>query len=84
MTGIAGMVYTEAYQATGNHEFKRIACEIFTYVQRDMTSRRGDSILAKMQIATEWRDNSMSGQRHEIDSVLGEESQLIKKVFWHS
>ncbi len=35
------MAYTEAYQATGNDLFKRTACEIFTYVVRDMKSRSG-------------------------------------------
>jgi uncharacterized protein len=35
------MAYTEAYQTTGNDLFKRTACEIFTYVLRDMRTRSG-------------------------------------------
>ncbi len=75
------MAYTEAYQATGNEEFKRIACEVFTYVMRDMTSPEGgfysgedadsEGVEGKFYVWTE----------KEIDSVLGEESELVKKVF---
>jgi uncharacterized protein YyaL (SSP411 family) len=35
------MAYTEAYQATGNDTFARVAKEIFSYVLRDMTAPEG-------------------------------------------
>jgi len=35
---LLSMVYTEAFQATGDTEYKRTAGEIFEYVLRDMTS----------------------------------------------
>ena len=35
------MAYVEAYQATGREEYKDTACEILTYVLRDMTSPAG-------------------------------------------
>jgi uncharacterized protein YyaL (SSP411 family) len=35
------MAYTEAFQATGDPEFKRVAGEIVEYVLRDMTSPEG-------------------------------------------
>jgi uncharacterized protein YyaL (SSP411 family) len=35
------MAYTEAYQATGNKEFKRTVHEILAYVLRDMTAPEG-------------------------------------------
>jgi uncharacterized protein YyaL (SSP411 family) len=35
------MAYTEAYQATGNIRFGRVADEILTYVLRDMTGAEG-------------------------------------------
>ncbi|MBM3707723.1 MAG: thioredoxin domain-containing protein [Actinobacteria bacterium] len=38
---LASMGYIEAYQATQNEEYRRIAEEIFTYVLRDMTSGPG-------------------------------------------
>jgi len=78
---LLAMAYTEAYQATGNQEFKRIACEVFTYVLRDMTSPEGgfysgedadsEGVEGKFYV---WTEN-------EIDSTLKEESELIKKVF---
>ncbi|MDD5616678.1 MAG: thioredoxin domain-containing protein [Candidatus Methanoperedens sp.] len=78
---LLAMAYTEAYQATGNDEFKRIACEVFTYVMRDMTSPEGgfysgedadsEGVEGKFYVWTE----------KEIDSVLGKESELMKKVF---
>jgi len=78
---LLAMAYTEAYQATGNQEFKRIACEVFTYVLRDMTSPEGgfysgedadsEGVEGKFYV---WTEN-------EIDSVLGEDNELMKKVF---
>lgn len=78
---LLAMAYTEAYQATGNQEFKRIACEVFTYVLRDMTSPEGgfysgedadsEGVEGKFYVWTE----------EEIDLALGEDSELMKKVF---
>ncbi len=78
---LLAMAYTEAYQATGNEEFKRIACEVFTYVLRDMTSPEGgfysgedadsEGVEGKFYV---WTEN-------EVDSALGKESEFFKKVF---
>ncbi|MCJ7618383.1 MAG: thioredoxin domain-containing protein, partial [Desulfobacterales bacterium] len=78
---LLAMAYTEAYQATGNQEFKRIACEVFTYVLRDMTSPEGgfysgedadsEGVEGKFYVWTE----------EEIDLALGEDGELMKKVF---
>ena len=78
---LLAMAYTEAYQATGNDEFKRIASEIFAYVLRDMTSPEGgfysgedadsEGVEGKFYVWTE----------KEIDQVLGKDSELMKKVF---
>lgn len=78
---LLAMAYTEAYQATGNQEFKRIACEVFTYVLRDMTSPEGgfysgedadsEGVEGKFYV---WTEN-------EIDSVLGENSELMKEIY---
>ena len=78
---LLAMVYTEAYQATGNDEFKRTANEIFSYVLRDMTSPEGgfysgedadsEGVEGKFYVWTE----------EEIDQVLGDDSELMKKVF---
>lgn len=78
---LLAMAYSEAYQATENVEFKRIGCEIFAYILRDMTSPEGgfysgedadsEGVEGKFYVWTE----------KEIESVLGEESELIKKVY---
>ena len=38
---LLAMAYTEAYQATGQLAFARVAREVFSYVMRDMTSPEG-------------------------------------------
>jgi uncharacterized protein YyaL (SSP411 family) len=38
---LLAMAYTEAYQATGKEDYRKIAREIFTYVLRDMTVPEG-------------------------------------------
>ena len=38
---LISMVYTEAYQATGNQYYKKIAEEVLEYVLRDMSSPKG-------------------------------------------
>lgn len=38
---LISLVFTEAFQATGNPFYRRVASEIFTYVLRDMTSPEG-------------------------------------------
>jgi len=38
---LLAMAYTEAYQVTGNEKYAQVAHEIFTYVERDMTSPHG-------------------------------------------
>lgn len=78
---LLAMAYTEVYQAIGNEEFKRTACEVFTYVMRDMTSPEGgfysgedadsEGVEGKFYVWTE----------EEIDLALGKDSELMKKVF---
>ncbi len=78
---LLGMAYAEGYQATGNEDFKRIACEVFTYVLNNLTSPEGgfcsgedadsEGIEGKFYVWTE----------EEIDKVFGDESELIKIVF---
>jgi len=38
---LLAMAYIEAYQATGNRDYRKTAREIFTYVLRDMTAPEG-------------------------------------------
>ncbi len=78
---LLAMAYTEAYQATGKKEYEKTAREIFTYVLRDMTAPEGgfysgedadsEGVEGKFYVWTE----------EEIQSVLGDEAELIKKVY---
>lgn len=78
---LIAMAYIEAYQATKDEEYGRAAREIFTYVLRDMTSPEGgfysgedadsEGVEGKFYV---WTEN-------EIRTVLGEESDLVKRIF---
>ncbi|MDO8725810.1 MAG: thioredoxin domain-containing protein [Candidatus Methanoperedens sp.] len=78
---LLAMAYTEAYQATGNDEFKRTAREIFTYVLRDMTSPEGGFYSAEDADSEGVEGRFYVWAEEEIDSILGEDSELMKKVF---
>jgi len=78
---LLAMAYTEAYQATGNDEFKRTACEIFTYVLRDMTSPEGGFYSGEDADSEGVEGKFYVWRGEEIDSVLGKDCELMKKVF---
>jgi len=78
---LLAIAYTEAYQATGNDEFKRIACEVFTYVLRDMTSPEGGFYSAEDADSEGVEGKFYVWAEEEIDPILGEDSELMKKVF---
>ncbi len=78
---LLAIAYTEAYQATGNVEFKRIASEVFTYVLRDMTYREGGFFSGEDADSEGVEGKFYVWTGIEMDSVLGEESELMKKVF---
>jgi hypothetical protein len=76
------MAYTEAYQATGDELFKRTACEIFTYVLRDMKSQSGAFCSAE-DADSEGEEGKFYFWTHdEIRGLLGQsEAELVMKVF---
>ena len=76
------MAYTEAYQATGNDFFKRTACEIFTYVLRDMKSRSGAFCSAEDADSEGEEGKFYFWTQDEIRGLLGpSEAELVMKVF---
>ncbi len=78
---LLAMAYIEAYQATGNEEFKRTACEVFTYVLRDMTSPEGGFYSGEDADSEGAEGKFYFWTEGDIDSALGNESGFIKKVF---
>ena len=76
------MAYTEAYQATGDEFFKRTACEIFTYVLRDMKSRSGAFYSAEDADSEGEEGKFYFWTQDEIRGLLGpSEAELVMKVF---
>ena len=76
------MAYTEAYQATGNEEFKETAKEIFTYVLRDMTDWKGGFYSAEDADSEGVEGKFYVWTEDEIRLILkGEEADLIIDVY---
>ena len=76
------MAYTEAYQATGNDFFKRTACEIFTYVLRDMKSRGGGFYSAEDADSEGEEGKFYFWTEDEIRGLLGKsEAKLTIRAF---
>ena len=84
---LLAVVYTEAYQATGNKEYERTAKEILDYILRDMTSSDG-----AFYSATDADSIGLKGKREEgyfftwtvdeIDQTLSKkEADIIKSYY---
>ncbi|VVB91735.1 Cellobiose 2-epimerase [uncultured archaeon] len=78
---LIAMAYTEAFQATGNEVYGRTASETFTYVLRDMTSPEGGFYSGEDADSEGIEGKFYIWTGDEIKSVLGEQSEMIKKVF---
>jgi len=76
------MAYTEAYQVTGNNLFKRTACEIFTYVLRDMRARSGTFYSAEDADSEGEEGKFYFWTEEQIKGLLRPaEAELVMKVF---
>ena len=84
---LLAMAYLEAYQVTGDEDFKRITNEILRYVKRDMTSPDG-----AFYSATDADSPTPSGHREEgyfftwtpeeLEKVLGKErAKIVGKYY---
>jgi len=76
------MAYTEAYQATGKHDYAKTAQEIFTYVLRDMTGPSGGFYSAEDADSEGVEGKFYVWKLDELNDVLGhEDARLIARVF---
>ena len=79
---LISMVYIEAFQATGNYRYKKIAEEIFEYVLRDMKSSDGGFYSAEDADTEGVEGKFYLWTKKEISHVLPpDEARLIFEVF---
>jgi uncharacterized protein YyaL (SSP411 family) len=69
---LLAIAYTDAYQATGNPEYKSMADEILTYVLRDMTSPLGGFYSAEDADSEGQEGKFYLWNEQEIRKILGE------------
>ena len=75
-------LYLEAYQATGDEFYKRIAEETLDYVVRDMTSPEGGFYSAEDADSEGEEGKYYVWTPEEIRSVLGEEEADLAERYW--
>ncbi|MFC1495018.1 thioredoxin domain-containing protein [Thermodesulfobacteriota bacterium] len=76
------MVYTEAFQATGNNDYESTAREIFSYVLRDMTSPEGGFYSAEDADSEGEEGKFYIWKEKELHNILQkEDAELITEVF---
>lgn len=75
--------YLEAYQCTGNQEFARIAEEILTYVERDMTDKSGGFYSAEDADSEGVEGKFYVFTRKQVLDILGEEEGTLFADFYH-
>ncbi|WP_255648078.1 thioredoxin domain-containing protein [Pseudalkalibacillus hwajinpoensis] len=67
------LAYTEAFQVTGDDRYKRVACEILEYVQRDMTGNDSGFYSAEDADSEGEEGKFYVWTVEEIHTILGEE-----------
>lgn len=70
---LLSMAYLEAFQATGNEKYAKIAKEIFEYIERDMTSAEGAFYSAEDADSEGVEGLFYLWSKDEVLSILGKE-----------
>jgi uncharacterized protein len=79
---LLAMAYVEAYQATGNRDYKKTAQEIFTYVLRDMTAPEGGFYSAEDADSDGEEGSFYLWTEDEIRQALGrEEAEIFTRAY---
>jgi len=78
------LAYTEAFQATGDPEFRRVAGEIVAYVLRDMTSPEGAFLSAEDADSEGEEGRFYVWTMDQIVEVLGTEDAARAARLWNA
>jgi hypothetical protein len=78
---LTSIAYIEAYQATGEKEYRKTAEEIFEYIIRDMTSPKGGFFSAEDADSEGQEGKFYIWTETEIKKALGEKANFAVKVF---
>jgi hypothetical protein len=65
------MVFLEGYQATGNKKYKEVAEEVFSYIERDMTSPEGGFYSAEDADSEGLEGKFYMWTPEEVKNILG-------------
>ena len=78
---LLAMSYLEAYRLTGRKLYRRVAEEIFTYIQRDMTSPEGGFYSAEDADSEGKEGRYYIWSRDEVISLLGSQGMEYCEVY---
>jgi len=79
---LISLVFTETFQATGDHFYRKVAGDIFTYILRDMTSPEGGFYSAEDADSEGEEGKFYVWTPEEVIRVLGpEEGRLFCKAY---
>ncbi|MCX7760109.1 MAG: hypothetical protein N2Z81_02890 [Hydrogenothermaceae bacterium] len=75
------MAYSEAYSLTKDEFYKEVVYEIVKYLERDMLDRTGGFYSSEDADSEGEEGKFYTWTKDEIDSILGEDSDLFCKIF---
>jgi len=78
---LMAIAYIEVYQVTGKKEYKKTAEELFEYILRDMTDSNGGFFSAEDADSEGQEGKFYFWTEAEIKQILGENADLIVRVF---
>ncbi|RKL63373.1 thioredoxin domain-containing protein [Thermoanaerobacteraceae bacterium SP2] len=79
---LIAMVFLEGYQATGNKKYKEVAEEVFSYIERDMTSPEGGFYSAEDADSEGLEGKFYMWTPEEVKNILGDEKgRLFCEVY---
>lgn len=78
---LLSFAYTEAYQLTGNDFYKKTACEILSYVEREMLAPEGGFYSAEDADSEGTEGKYYLWKIEEIERMLGKDTEFFIDLF---